>query len=351
MADPITARRVLIRVPNWVGDVVHSLPALSAIRTHFVEAELTAIARGEAGTLLHGCPFVDKIESYGAGRSLLGIGQTAAGLRKGDFDLGIVLTNSFEGAFLFFLAGIRHRVGYATDGRRWLLSDPIDCPLSTKRLHQAEYYLAMLSKIGIRTRGPTAKLRLEQSERQKVRERLVKAGWFPRRRLFALCPGAGSGSAKRWPMARFVSLAERLAANLGGQVIFLGGPTERELGRFVDERGSERLVNFIGKTTLREAMALIDACELVVSNDSGLLHIAGALGVPVVALFGPTDPERTGPRSSPSVVLRRGVECSPCELHECPIDHRCMDQLAVDEVYAAVVTFIKKQTAGARDLH
>jgi len=346
MALPILAKRVVIRVPNWVGDVVHSLPALAAIRTHFSDAEVTAVGRGEAATILSGCRFVDQVMSYTSGRSLLRIGRAAASLRKRDFDLGIVLTNSFEGALLFVLAGIRRRVGYATDARRWLLSDPVDCTSSTKQLHQADYYLNLLSRIGIRAEAMSVQLDLGETERQAVRDRLVNAGWTPGQRLFAFCPGASSGEAKRWPLARFVSLAARVAVTLGGKAIFLGSPAERALGRVLDEPGNERLLNFMGQTSLREAMALVDACELAVSNDSGLLHVADALGVPTVALFGPTDPMRTGPRSCASVVLRRPVDCSPCELHECPIDHRCMDQLTVDEVYAALLTFLNERGAG-----
>jgi heptosyltransferase-2 len=322
MDVPISARRVVVRVPNWVGDVVHSLPALAAIRGHFPGAELIALARGEVGTILRGCPFVDEVMSYKSGGSLLGMAQAAAGLRNRECDLGIVLTNSFEGALLFVLAGIRRRVGYATDGRRWLLSDAIECGSSVKRLHQTDYYMAMMSRVGIRAEATTIRLDIQEAERQTARDRLLNAGWSPPQPVFAFCPGAGSGSAKRWSIARFVSLADRVGANFGGKVIFLGGPTERELGRIVDEHGKKHLLNFIGQTSLREAMALLHACELVVSNDSGLLHVADALGVPSVALFGPTDPARTAPRSEKSVVVRETVDCCPCELHECPIDHR-----------------------------
>jgi len=346
MAIPILAKRVVIRVPNWVGDVVHSLPALGVIRAHFADAELTAFARGEVGTILRGSAVVDQVVSYGSKPSLLGIVQAATRLRREAFDLGIVLTNSFEGALLFALAGIRRRVGYATDARRWLLSDPVDCTSSTKQVHQADYYLNMLSRIGICAEAMSIKLDLEETERQAARNRLASAGWTSGQRLFAFCPGAGSGEAKRWPLARFVSLAKRMAATLGGKMIFLGSPAERALGRMLDKLGKEGLVNFMGQTSLREAMALVDACELAVSNDSGLLHVADALGVPTVALFGPTNPKRTGPRSSASVVLRRPVECSPCELHECPIDHQCMDELTVDEVYAALLTFLNERRVG-----
>jgi len=340
MADPTFPRRVIIRLPNWVGDVVHSLPALGAIRSHFGDAELTAVARGEVGTILCGCALVDHVVSYGSKPSLRGLLRATAGLRKGAFDLGIVLTNSFESALLFFLAGIKRRVGYATDRRQWLLSDPIDCTLSTRRLHQAEYYLAMLSQIGIPPGELTARLRLGRIERLKAQERLVEAGWSPGQRLFAFCPGAGSGGAKRWPIARFVSLAEKVAGSFGGKVIFLGGPTEGELGRIVYENRNGRFLNFIGQTTLREAMGLLSLCELTVGNDSGLIHLADALGVPALVLFGPTDPKRTAPRSRHSLVLQRGVDCSPCELHECPIDHRCMDELSVQEVYDGLSAFL-----------
>jgi heptosyltransferase-2 len=334
--------RMLVRVPNWVGDVIQALPALVAIRARFPGAELTVLARGEAGTMLEQHSAIDRVVSYQAGRGLgvlPRLHETADRLRRHAYDLGIVLTNAFEGAWLFWWAGIPRRYGFATDGRGWLLTDPQPCTAETRRLHQADYYLALLAGLGVTVSRSWQRLEPTVAERAAAMERLTAAGWRPERPLIALCPGAGYGSAKRWPLDRYGLLARRLIAERGATALVLGGPAERSMGKTLLEQVGSGLIDLTGRTSLREALAVLSCATVVVSNDSGLLHMAAASGRPVVALFGPTDPKRTGPTPmSPSAVtiVRRPVACSPCELRECPIDHRCMDWLNPDEVHEAV---------------
>jgi len=336
------SRRLLVRAPNWVGDVVHSLPAIVALRARFPLAELTVLTRGEAGTVLRHHPAVDRIVSYHAGRGwgqLRQLRATAGRLREEAYDLGVVLTNSFESALLFWWAGIPRRYGFDTDGRRWLLTDPQPCTAETRRLHQADYYLALLAGLGVT--APRGWQRLEPTavEREAATRRLAEAGWRPDRPLIALCPGAGFGSAKRWPLDRFGALAARLARERGTTLVILGGTAERPMGETLAARVREGSINLTGETSLRDALAIVSLSTVVVSNDSGLLHLAAASGTSVVALFGPTDPDRTGPTvvtASSVTIVRRPVSCSPCELRECPIDHRCMIWVDPDEVYAAV---------------
>jgi heptosyltransferase-2 len=342
MSDPVQVHRLLVRVPNWVGDVVHSLPAITALRTHFADAELTVVSRGEAGTLLQHHPAVDHVVGY---RTVRGFGQLrhlreAAGrLRRNSYELGILLPNSFESAWLFWWAGIPRRYGFATDGRGWLLTEPQSCTAETRRLHQADYYLALLAGLGVRTPRGWQRLEPTAAEREAAGRRLAEAGWRPERPLIALCPGAGFGSAKRWPLDRFGALAVRLAKERGATLVMLGGTAERPMGEALASRVGEGSINLAGETSLRDALAIVSLSTVVVSNDSGLLHLAAASGTPVVALFGPTDPDRTGPTgvtASSVTIVRRPVSCSPCELRECPIDHRCMVWVDSDEVYAAV---------------
>ena len=342
MITPNPVRRLLVRVPNWVGDVVHSLPALAALRAHFPQAELTVLVRGEAGTILRHHPAVDRMVQYHGGRGwgqLRQLRTTAARLRREGYDFSVALTNSLESAVLFWWAGIPRRYGYDTDGRGWLLTDPQPCPAETRRLHQADYYLALLSSLGVTARRSWQRLEPTAQERAEARKRLAAAGWSPGRHLVALCPGAGYGSAKRWPVDRYSTLAARMTRERGATVAVLGGPAERPMGRTLTERAGGEVIDLTGQTGLREALAILECATVAVSNDSGLLHLATAAGTPAVALFGPTNPDRTGPTTStPSsmTLLRRPVSCSPCELRECPIDHRCMEWLGVDEVFEAV---------------
>jgi heptosyltransferase-2 len=342
MSDSVQVNRVLVRVPNWVGDVVHSLPAIAALRSHFADAELTVVSRGEAGTVLQHHPAVDHVVGY---RTVRGFGQlrhlrkTAARLRRESYDLGVVLTNSFESAWLFWWAGIPRRYGFATDGRGWLFTEPQPCTAKTRRLHQADYYLALLAGLGVKAPRGWQRLEPTAAERDSAMRRLVAAGWRPERPLIALCPGAGFGSAKRWPLDRFGALGERLAKDRGATLVVLGGAAEQPMGEALVARIGEGSINLTGETSLRDALAIVSLSTVVVSNDSGLLHLAAASGTPVVALFGPTDPNRTGPTvltPSSVTIVRRSVSCSPCELRECPIDHRCMVWIDPDEVYEAV---------------
>lgn len=170
-----------------------------------------------------------------------------------------------------------------------------------------------------------------------MRDRLLTGGWSPGKPLVAICPGASYGSAKRWPARRFAALAMELIAAQRATIVLVGGSAERNIGCEIAGLVRAPLLNSIGQTTLREALALLATCDLVVSNDSGLLHMAVAAGRPTVALFGPTDPDRTGPRGGDTAIIRKPVPCSPCEWRECPIDHPCMNRLSVDEVYDTVL--------------
>jgi heptosyltransferase-2 len=336
-------------LPNWVGDVIHGLPALDAIRSHFNEAEITALGRGEVGTLLKDQPVVDRVISYrGRPGDFLPLWRVAASLRTQAFDLGLLLTRSFEGAWIFFLAGIPRRCGYATDGQKWLLTDPVPYTQQIKKLHQADYYLNLLFQMGIKGCSSPLHLVPGADEREVINKRLSAAGWSQEKRLIALCPGASYGPAKRWPANRFSDLAKLLIATQKVTVVLLGGREEQDLANEFPEANSGQLINLMGQTTLREAMALLAGCDVVVANDSGLLHLAVAVGTPAIALFGPTDPDRTGPKGEDVTVLRKQVVCSPCRMRECPIDHCCMERISVGEVYDAVVKSLVRTPSSPR---
>ena len=338
MSPPAQIRCILVRAPNWVGDAVHALPAMAALRAHFPSAEITVLARGAVGALFQHHPSVNRVVSYGAsGRHAWGSLLEAAGrLREETYDLGILLTNAFEGAWLMFLAGIPRRYGYARDGRGWLLTDRQACPPETRRLHQADYYLTLLRGLGVTASRGQPRLEPTADERRQAAERLRAAGWNGAQPLIALCPGAGYGEAKRWPLDRYAELAARLTRD-GSVVLALGGGAEQPLGRQLAARVGAGFIDLTGRTDLREAMAVLSLCRLAVSNDSGLLHVAAAVGTPTIGIFGPTNPDRTGPTGDRTTIVRRPVYCSPCELRYCPIDHRCMEWVSVETVREATV--------------
>jgi heptosyltransferase II len=244
------------------------------------------------------------------------------------------LPNSFESAFISFLSGIPRRAGYNTDGRGLFLTHPVKVHPEAKKKHQVDYYLDLVATLGFQPVGRIPEISLGP-ELKKVAQQWIDSLGFPEGTDFVgVSPGATYGSAKEWFPERFGNLADRLQQGLGAQILLLGSSGDRKVAESVCRSARDALVDLTGKTTLGEAMALISRCRLFVTNDSGLMHVAAALGVPVVAIFGSTDPLRTGPLGGMSRVLCKTVPCAPCFKAKCPEDRRCMDLISVDEVFA-----------------
>jgi heptosyltransferase-2 len=259
-------------------------------------------------------------------------------LRAQNFDCAILFQNAFEAALLAWMAAIPRRIGYSRDGRGFLLTDPIAVPRAgeTPR-HERFYYLELLRRAGLLAQDPQPDdaIRLDGAAlaREKGARRFAELGLTGR--VVGVSPGAAFGSAKRWLPERFSEAAARIASELGAAVAVFGSDSERGLCETVTASIGARGIqvrNFAGSTTLREFIELAAACELYLTNDSGAMHVSSALGVPTVAIFGATDAEATGPTGAHARVVREPVDCSPCLLRECPIDHRCMTRVQVDRV-------------------
>jgi heptosyltransferase-2 len=356
---PSSVQRLLLRAPNWIGDAVMSEPALAAVRRLFPSADLTLLAKPAVAELFIAHPAVSQMvlyDSRGAHAGLSGQWRLAQVLRQGRFDLALLFPNAFEAAWLAFLAGIPRRYGYATDGRRWLLSHPVPRPGRAERLHQVEYYLRMLRPLGCQDQALSPRLFLRPEEESAMTARLKEAGIDPHTVLIGVNPGSTYGRAKRWLPERFAEVADRLARKLGATVLLVGAHGEEALAQAIARAISARTLILTGQTSVRELMAVLKRCALVVSNDTGPMHIAAAMGVPVVAVFGPTDWRVTAPRGPCQTVVRQPVDCSPCLLRECPIDHRCMTGVTVDQVYQAALDLLAAQpasllTGGKSPLH
>jgi heptosyltransferase-2 len=326
--------RILVRATNWVGDAVMSLPALHAIRDRFPRAYIAILARPWVADLYQREPFADQViplnSQRGAG-DLAGKWRVAQSLRSERFDCAILLQNAFEAALLAWLAGIPRRIGYDRDGRGLLLTDRIRPPAPGEiPRHERFYYLAMLQRAGIMDGDvPDPKICLSGSAELRA-EGARRLG-----PTIGVSPGAAFGGAKRWHAERFAGAAARIAKELGSGVAVFGSKDERVLAEEVAgllTAQDVRVHNFAGETTLREFIELVAGCLLYLTNDSGAMHVASALAVPTVAVFGPTDEMATGPTGPFTRVVREKVECSPCLLRECPIDHRCMSRVSVDRV-------------------
>jgi heptosyltransferase-2 len=317
-----------------------SIPALQALRDQFPNAKISVLARPWVAGLYGREPFCDELIPYEAPPGSKGLRtkwRIAVDLRARRFDCAVLLQNAFESAALVRLAGIPIRIGYARDGRGWLLTHPIPVPLTGEiQPHQRFYYLELLKRAKlIENYSQNAIIRLDgaSAAAQKGREHFCRAG--VEGPVVGVSPGAAYGGAKRWLPERFAEAAVEVARERLATVAIFGAPEEAAVCELVEQgiRASQQpYINFAGKTGLAQFIEMTAACEVYLTNDSGPMHIASALGVPTVAIFGATDDVATGPTGAQSRVIRQPVECSPCLLRECPIDHRCMTGVSASRV-------------------
>jgi heptosyltransferase-2 len=325
------SERVVIRMPNWLGDIVMALPALTMARRGLPSARLAlalpAAFAPVAGEILDAAP--DEVLALDD-RQRGGRGEVAR-LRSGRFDLAILLTNSFGSAWIARRAGIPARWGFRASLRGALLTRAVARPRG--RVHQAEYYRALMRALGLPDVAGAPRIVPTERTLARGRAALERAGVDITAPLVGIAPGAAYGYAKRWPPVRVADVIRRLAAR-GVTTVLLGSAGDREAGREIES--AARTVNLIGRTDLRELMGVIAACRAFLSNDSGAMHLAAALGAPVVAIFGPTDERATAPLGD-QTILTANVFCRPCLLRECPIDHRCMKRIGAERVADAVL--------------
>ncbi len=330
--NPSASSKVLVRATNWLGDAVMSLPAIRAIGGIFPHAHLAVLARPWVADLYAREKSIDRVIPYPSQRGLGGRRDFAARLRAERFDCAILLQNAFDAALITWLAGIPERIGYARDGRSFLLTQaiPVPEPGDLPR-HERFYYLELLRRAGMMERFPPGdEIRLEGIDEARAAgiEHLRALGIEGP--VIGISPGAAYGNAKRWLPERFAESAAMLPG--GHTFLIFGSPSERPLCETVACALGARVRNLAGETSLREFIDLAAACHLFLTNDSGAMHVASALGVPTVTIFGATDDTTTGPTGPLARVVREHAECSPCLLRECPIDHRCMTRVTSEQV-------------------
>lgn len=344
-------QRILIRATNWVGDAVMCIPAIRAIRSRFPHAELTVLARPWVADLYARETAIDRVIPYEAARGGREWGKKwrlARSLARERFDCAILLQNAFEAALLVRLAGIPQRIGYDRDGRGWLLTHAVPVPKAGEiPRHERYYYLELLRRAGVIETLPAVEaIRLDGAQEAAAAgaQSLRSSGLtLP---VVGVSPGAAYGNAKRWIPESFAETAARVASQIGASVALFGSGAESVLcGQIADSiRAADvQVQNLAGTTTLRQFIEMAAACQVFLTNDSGAMHIASALGVPTVAVFGATDDTTTGPTGPDVRVVRELVECSPCLLRECPIDHRCMTRVTPDRVVNEALHLIGDQ--------
>lgn len=324
------SKRLIVFAPNWLGDAVMALPAIEDVRRHAPGASISVAARPSIAplfALVPGIGDVVVVDRRGAGWR-----EGVRLLREGSFDAALLLPNSLQSALTAWRAGIPERWGYRAQGRAALLTRAVRAPAA--RAHQARYYQHLTESLGFAPGPLEPRLDAPADARRAAAALLSSAGWNGRSPLVALAPGAAYGGAKRWPAGSFAALAAALA---GDEVtcVLVGGVADAAAGTEVMGTGPVP-INLIGRTDLPMLAGVLAQCRALVSNDSGAMHFGAALGVPLVAIFGPTNERETHPigRLEP-VVLSHDVWCRPCMLRECPLTHRCMRGVTVETVLSA----------------
>ncbi len=343
-------RHGLILAPNWVGDVVMSLPALEALRRALPATQLSIAARDHLLPVLQAAQLQFALHSLPSQPGLGSLTALRRALRGQRPDLSIAFPNSFHAGLLLAASGASIRAGYARDGRNFLLSHPvtITSPRAPGQTHESFYYFDLLRKLGLIEQLP------QETHAQLLADESLVEQWNARlgasRPRVAIHAGASFGGAKRWLPERFLELGWQLQQRQHAQIILIGSAAERALATEIASGLQPlRTVNLAGQTSLPQLLALLGGCDLAICNDSGPMHLAAALGTPVVALFGPTNYLETFPLLPPSspanqvdLVRAEGIECSPCKLRECPIDHRCMTSLTTAMVLAAAENMLAR---------
>jgi heptosyltransferase-2 len=344
--------RILIRASNWIGDSVMTMPAVQHLRELAPEAYIALLCPGKLTDLWRHNPFINEVIPFGGQPNF-------RDLREREFDLAVIFPNSFRSAWECKRAGIPRRIGYTGHWRRFLLTNVVRQPRAERAVyqtktvagktfqikvfrslrHQSEHYLDLVAHLGGNSQPVPPRIYLAVEEMPALNKFLRDDG----RPVVGINAGAEYGPAKRWPAERFAQTAIKVSYHANTRWLILGGPQDTVVAGQIETQlrdgglDDSSIVNVAGKTTLLDLCALLRFCKLLLTNDTGPMHVAAAIGTPVVSIWGSTSPELTGPLSRRSVVIRQPVECSPCFLRECPIDFRCMMGVQVDEVVKAVL--------------
>jgi len=327
-----------------------TVPALRALRHLLPDAHIAVVARPGTADVFIDADFVDEVLIFN--RSGLGsVWNQTRDWNRRNFDLAVLFQNAFEAAAIAFLARVPVRIGYNTDRRGFLLTNPIPSSAWKNERHEVFYYLNIISELerlfsSTSTNSePEFSLSVSASRRQGARELLRASGAGERSPIVVLCPGSVNSRAKRWPAERYAALADRFI-DTGAAVALIGSAGEMDVSNEVCARMRGAPIVFTGTTTVAEATALISVAGILITNDTGPAHIGSALGTPTLTIFGPTNPLTTRPFGPTAEVIRHPPDCAPCMLRDCPIDHRCMTAISPEEVFESAMKLLS-QPAGS----
>lgn len=324
--------RILIRGTNWIGDAIMTLPAVASVRATYPKAHIAVLVKPWVADIYRLFSDVDEIIIYESKfDNPAGVFRLAKMLKEKKFDAAILLQNAVEAAIIALSARIPLRAGYDSDARGLLLTHSVRRTKEIKTVHQIDYYLEMVKALGCVSvdRDMHLETKINSDDAANILRKFIPE---TKNTVIGIAPGATYGPAKKWFPDRFAAVADKLSEMYAAQIIIMGGKGDGETAGEVKKLAHTELINLAGKTDLLEAIYLISRCSLFISNDSGLMHVAGALNVPTIAVFGSTNPVTTAPAGNKSVIVRKEVSCSPCLKTTCPTDFRCMSMISVEDV-------------------
>jgi heptosyltransferase-2 len=355
------SQKILIRGVNWIGDAVLTIPAIRSIRKAFPGSHISLLVKPWVSEIFRESNDIAEIILYNNQfKGFSGKLKLAKKLRQNKFNIAILFQNAFDAAFISWLAGIPERIGYKRDWRGFLLTKAVPLKKDILKKHQLYYYLNLLKSSGIETSEIQPYIFISDDERQWARNIIQSSLPEHQLPLIGINPGATYGSAKRWPSERFADLIDKILNELNGRVIIFGSPSEIEIAKEIVEMAraqtaddgrrstfdARRVLIMTGKTSLRGLTALISECDAFITNDSGPMHIASALLMPIVAIFGSTNKATTGPFGQPHKVISKNLSCAPCMKRKCPKKHlKCMTEITADEVFDALKEMLPHKRA------
>ena len=339
----------MVRGANWVGDALMTIPALRELRRIFPSAHITLFTRSWAKGIFEDADFIDEILTFEVGESKTGdvFGQAKI-VKERNFDLAVLFPNSFESALVAKLGSIPARIGYAKDARSLLLTDAVKIPDWKNERHEVFYYLNLVSAVEdkilsrqtVSFNEPKTDLRVSEARKSEARRILEANGVDLTKKTIALGVGSTNSRAKRWQTESYAELNDQFQTDLNANVVIVGAENELDVAQEVFDKSNVKPIILTGKTNLAEAVAVLSAVDLLVANDMGLAHIAPAVGTKTLVIFGPTNELTTKPIGAE--IIRKNVECAPCMLRDCPIDHRCLTRISASEVFEKSMEILRK---------
>ena len=317
------SKKILVLTPSWVGDAVMSLPSVKRLSEICPSSQIDILCKPFVKDVFINNPLIKNIFEINSN-------HWKNKVREQAYDSTILLPNSFRSALILNQLNIKNRIGYPSEFRRFLLTQPIKLKKDLKQKHHAYYYMNLID--GNYNEKPVAEIHVSDEEKKAAQKMLEKKDIPKGKWIVGIVPGAQNSRAKQWFPERFALLSDILTKTYKAKIVIFGNKAERKLAENVADLMEADSINFAGETTLRETIGLMSLCSIFVSNDTGGMHLAAACGKPVVALFGPTEDWNTSPLGENHLIIRQPVPCSPCMLRDCPIDHRCFRLLTVDRV-------------------